>query len=161
MVREKSGSAFRNSGNEGYAGSATWDGWTMGAYHGDLASVKRPVGRSQLRYNDLCKRDMNALDINIQRREDMAADRDSWRSMLQIQLKAGEEQIQMLAEEKRARSTEVDLKTSHTCVRCGKVFLSRIGLFSPSRRCASRESTTAFNCGRIIHGRDGGHSPRA
>ena len=74
---------------------------------------------------DQCKRDLKALDINIQCWEDMAADRNSWRSTLQRQLKAGEEQIQTLAEEKRARrkacTSEAVPATIHTCVRCGKV----------------------------------------
>ena len=117
--------------------------------YGELASGKRSVGRPQLRYKDVCKRDLKALDINIQCWEDMAADRNSWRSTLQRQLKAGEEQIQTLAEEKRAkrkaRTSEADPATIHTCVRCGKVCLSRIGLSSHSRRCASRGSTTASN----------------
>ncbi|MCV6610655.1 MAG: hypothetical protein OIF55_07805, partial [Amphritea sp.] len=59
--------------------------------YGELASGKRSVGCLQLRYKDVWKRDLKALDINIQCWEDMAADRNSWRSMLQRQLKAGEE----------------------------------------------------------------------
>ena len=117
--------------------------------YGELASGKRSVGRPQLRYKDVCKGDLKALDINIQCWEDMIADRNSWRSMLQRQLKAGEEQIQILAEEKRARrkarTSEADPATIHTCVRCGKVCLSRIGLSNHSRRCVSRGSTTASN----------------
>ena len=117
--------------------------------YGGLASGKRSVGRPQLRHKEVCKRDLKALDINIQCWEVMAADRNSWRSTLQRQLKAGEEQIQTLAEEKRARrkarTSEADPATIHTCVRCGKVCLSRIELSSHSRRCASRGSTTASN----------------
>ena len=117
--------------------------------HGELASGKRSVGRPQLRYKDVCKRDLKALDINIQCWEDMIADRNSWRSTLQRQLKAGAEQIQTLAEKKRARrkarTSEADPATIHTCVRCGKVCLSRIGLSNHSRRCVSRGSTTASN----------------
>ena len=117
--------------------------------YGELASGKRSVGRPQLRYKDVCKRDLKALDINIQCWEDMIADRNSWRSTLQRQLKAGAEQIQTLAEEKRARrkarASEADPATIHTCVRCGKVCLSRIGLSNHSRRCVSRGSTTASN----------------
>ena len=117
--------------------------------YGELASGKRSVGRPQLRYKDVCKRDLKALDINIQCWEDMAADRNSWCSTFQRQLKAGEEQIQILAEEKRARrkarTSEADPVTIHTYVRCGKVCLSRIGLSSHSRRCTSHGSTTASN----------------
>ena len=115
----------------------------------ELASGKRSVGRPQLRYKDVCKRDLKALNTNIQCWDDMAADRNSWRSKLQRQLQSGKEQIQTLAEEKRARrkarTSEPDPATIHTCVRCGKVCLSRIGLSGHSRRCASRGSTTASN----------------
>ena len=117
--------------------------------YGELASGKGSVGHPQLRYKDVCKRDLKALDISIECWEDMAADRKSWRSTLQRQLKAGEEQIQTLAEEKRARqkarTSEADPAIIYTCVRCGKVCLFRIGLSSHSRRCASRGSTTASN----------------
>ena len=59
--------------------------------YGELASGKRSVGYSQLRYKDVCKRDLKGMDISTQSWEDMAADRTSWRSTLQRQLKAGEE----------------------------------------------------------------------
>ena len=117
--------------------------------YGELASGKRSVGRPQLRYKDVCKRHLKALDINIQCWKVMAADRNSWRSMLQRQLRAGEEQIQTLAEEKRARrkarTSEADPATIHTCVRCRKVCFSRIGLSRQSPRCASRGGTAASN----------------
>ena len=74
--------------------------------------------------------------------EDMAADRSSWRER---RLEAGEEQIQTLAEEKRARRKQAQVRQTQQ---------TRFGLSSNSRRCASRESTTASNWGRIIHGRD-------
>ena len=34
--------------------------------YGELASGKRSVGRPQLRYKDVCKRDMKALDIDTE-----------------------------------------------------------------------------------------------
>ena len=110
---------------------------------------ERSVGRPQLRHKDVCKRDLKALDINIQCWEDMAADRNGWRSTLQRQLKVVEEQIQTLAEEKRARrkarKSEADPATIHTYVRCGKVCLSLIGLSSHSRHWASRGSTGKYH----------------
>lgn len=74
--------------------------------YGELASGKRSVGRPQLRYKDVCKRDMKALNINSENWEDVAAESNRWRSVLQIQLRLGEEQIQTLAEEKRDESKE-------------------------------------------------------
>ena len=70
--------------------------------YGELASGKRSVGRPQLRYKDVCKRDLKALDIDTNRWEDTSVDRCRWRSTLQRQLKAGEARILSLADEKRA-----------------------------------------------------------
>ena len=41
---------------------------------GELAVGKRPRGRPQLRYKDVCKRDMKALEIDPESWEDIAAD---------------------------------------------------------------------------------------
>ena len=56
-----------------------------------MASGRRSKGRPQLRYKDVCKRDMKALDISIDSWEDLAADRMMWRSTLNQHLKTGEE----------------------------------------------------------------------
>ena len=71
--------------------------------YGELASGNRFVGRPQLRYKDVCKRDLKALDIDTNSWEDTSADRSRWRSTLQRQLKAGEVRILSLANGKRAR----------------------------------------------------------
>ena len=46
--------------------------------YGELAVGKRPRGRPQLRYEDVCKRDMRALKIDPESWEDIAAARSSW-----------------------------------------------------------------------------------
>ena len=51
--------------------------------YGELAAGQRGLGRPQLRYKDVCKRDMKAVCININSWEDLTADRTSWRSTLQ------------------------------------------------------------------------------
>ena len=51
--------------------------------YGELASGRRSKGRPQLRYKDVCKRD----------KEDLAADRIMWRSILNQHLKTGEERL--------------------------------------------------------------------
>ncbi|KAL8587695.1 hypothetical protein ACOMHN_020913 [Nucella lapillus] len=98
--------------------------------YAELASGKIYVGHSQLRYKDACKRDLKALDINTKSWEDTAADRSRWRWTLQRKLKAGDEQIQTLAEEKRvrqkARACEANPATTHTCTRCKRECHSRI-----------------------------------
>ena len=45
--------------------------------YGELASGKRPTGRPQLRYRDVVKRDMKAVDINTESWESVAANRVS------------------------------------------------------------------------------------
>ena len=106
--------------------------------YGELASGKRSVGRPQLRYKDVCKRDMKALDINTENWEEVAADRSKWRSVLHKQLKSGEEKILTTASVKRAKRkarTPAATPTAHTCSKCGRDCHSRIGLTSHSRRC--------------------------
>ena len=47
--------------------------------YGELATGKRPTGRPQLRFKDVCKRDLQALGINTDSWEVTATDRDVWR----------------------------------------------------------------------------------
>ena len=47
--------------------------------YGELATGKRPTGRPQLRFKDVCKRDLQALGINTDSWEITATDRDVWR----------------------------------------------------------------------------------
>ena len=47
--------------------------------YGKLATGKRPTGRPQLRFKDVCKRDLQALGINTDSWEVTATDRDAWR----------------------------------------------------------------------------------
>ena len=106
--------------------------------YGELVSGKRTVGRPQLRFKDVCKRDMKALDINTETWEDTAADRSRWRSVLRKQLKYGEERILAAAEEKRVRRKTRNPRgtpISHTSSQCGRDCHSRIGLVSHGRRC--------------------------
>ena len=68
--------------------------------YGELASGQRGIGCLQLRYKDACKRDMRALDININSWEELAADHTSWRSMLHKQLQSSEKKLTVAAAEK-------------------------------------------------------------
>ena len=70
--------------------------------YGKLASGRRSKGRPQLRYKDVCKRDMKALDINTESWEDLAADRMMWRSTLNQHLKTEEEKLVKAEVRKRA-----------------------------------------------------------
>ena len=61
--------------------------------YGELASGKRPTGRPQLRYRDVVKRNMKAVDINTESWESLAANWSKWRGALTNQLKAEEEKL--------------------------------------------------------------------
>ena len=61
--------------------------------YGELGVSKQPRGRPQLRYKDVCKRDMKALEINPGSWEDIEADHSCWCCLLHKQLKEGEEKI--------------------------------------------------------------------
>ena len=62
-------------------------------FNDQLALGKRPQAHPQLRYKDICERDMKALDINTEIWEDTAANCNSWRCLLKTLLKTGEEKI--------------------------------------------------------------------
>ena len=69
--------------------------------YGELAVGKRSCGCPQLRYRDVGKQDMKALEINPESSEDIVADRSSWRCLLHKQLKEGEEKITKKGQAKR------------------------------------------------------------
>ena len=96
---------------------------------GELAVGKRLRGRPQLRYKDVCKRDMKALEIDLESWEYIAADRSSWRCLLHKQLKEGEEKITNEAIKKRTRrkekTTTDSAASTHICFSCSKDCHSR------------------------------------
>jgi len=112
---------------------------------GDLASGKRAIGRPRLRYKDVCKRDMKALDIDIESWEDIAANRARWRSTVNSHLTAGEAKLRVEAEVKRTRRKESAsserVPTVHICDLCNRDCHSHIGLYSHRRRCANRNNS--------------------
>ncbi|CAH1226359.1 CD209 [Branchiostoma lanceolatum] len=79
--------------------------------YGELISGKRRTGRPQLRFKDVCKRDLKAIDINTEHWEDLASDRSRWRCTLFRQLKSGEVRLMHSAEEKRIRRKELCNRT--------------------------------------------------
>lgn len=59
--------------------------------YGEFASGKRARERHHLRFTDVCKRDKKAMNIDIDRLEDVANDRTRWRRDLHRGLERGEE----------------------------------------------------------------------
>ena len=115
--------------------------------YGELEFGRRSKGRPQLRYKDVCKRDMKALDINTESWEDLAADRMMWRSTLNQHLKTGEKKLVIAEAGRRARRKERNNsnrpKTTHKCDFCGRDCFSHIGLYSHKRRCNNRTDRTS------------------
>ena len=109
--------------------------------YGELASGQRGIGHPQLRYKDACKRDMRALDININSWEELAADCTSWRSTLHKKLQSGEKKLTVAAAEKRAHKKEMAAnrpEPTHRCDLYDQVCHSHIGFYSHRRCCSSR-----------------------
>lgn len=66
--------------------------------YGELRTGKLSTGHPQLRFKDVVKRDMKALDIDVRSWEDLAADRPRWRSTLLRPIKSGEQKLVHAAE---------------------------------------------------------------
>ena len=108
--------------------------------YGELTSGQRSIGCPQLRYKDMCKRDMKALNININSWEDLTADHTSWRSMLHKQLQTSEKKLTVVAAEKRTHKKETAAnrpESTHRCDLCNQDCHSYIGLVSHRRHCSS------------------------
>ena len=104
-----------------------------------LAIGTRPRGRPQLRYKDLCKRDLISCGLNPAELQSQAADRTSWRQRVNAGIKAARDsRVQEKKEKKTACKQRAALpapSVTYTCTTCGRSCLSRIGLISHKRRC--------------------------
>ncbi len=107
--------------------------------YGELADGDRPRGRPQLRYKDVCKRDMKALSINIDTWETLSSERSVWKHTVHTGLSDYETSLQGKLEEKRRTRNEARMRdkspSTFMCTHCQKDCHSRIGLHSQTRRC--------------------------
>ena len=53
----------------------------------ELVVGKRNVGRPRLRYEDVCKRDLKSLNVDIDEWEKLTEDRNKWRSLIRKRLR--------------------------------------------------------------------------
>jgi hypothetical protein len=109
-------------------------------FYGELADGSRPIGRPNLRYKDVLKRDMKYSGISVNNWEAKAADRSAWRAATHEGVMRAEVRRCDAAEEKRRarklRATDAPLaSTESNCTECGRDFHSRIGLHSHARSC--------------------------
>jgi len=111
--------------------------------YGELASGKRSTGRPHLRFKDVCKRDMKATEIDVNKWEQLAGDRSQWRQAVTTGLRRSEEKLRQSAENKRARRKEKQglplSDSAFRCHLCDRDCHSRIGLSSHSRRCSDQQ----------------------
>ena len=71
--------------------------------YGEMATWRRPTGRPQLRFKDVCKQDLQALGIDTDSWEVTATDRDTGRHTVKVGLSQYEETQLVKAEEKGLR----------------------------------------------------------
>ena len=104
-----------------------------------LAIGTRPRGRPQLRYKDLCKRDLLSCGLNPAELQSQAADRAGWRHRVNAGVKAASDARAMKKKEKKnaykQRAASAAPSVTLACTTCGRPCLSRIGLISHQRRC--------------------------
>ena len=106
----------------------------------ELTSGQRSTGCLQLRYKDVCKRDMKALNININSWEDLTAKHTSWRSTLHKQLQTAEKKLMAVAAEKQTCKKEMAAnrpESMHRCDLCNRDCHSHIGPYNHRRHCSS------------------------
>ena len=109
--------------------------------YGQLATGTRPVGRPHLRFKDVCKRDMKAMDIRVDNWEDSAKDRASWRQEVWKGIQKSETVLSQAAAERRARrkapqSASAGNSSTFKCNHCQRDCHSRVGLCSQTKHCS-------------------------
>ena len=109
--------------------------------YGELALGSRPKGRPKLRYKDVCKRDLKALNIDSSTWEAIACERSTWRQAVREGILHLEETLAEQSEAKRLkRKASVNQPaTSFICSNCQRDCHSRIGLISHTRRCSIKK----------------------
>lgn len=100
----------------------------------ELSIVSWPTGRPFVLYEDICKWDLRASNINHKSWETLANDRTCWRQAVKAGTLASEKQRELRWEEKwkyllqRVVPAPTGPKSDHVCSKCNKVCSSRIGL---------------------------------
>ena len=61
--------------------------------YGELVQGNCPRGRPQLRYKEICKRDLKALGMDLNRWETLTSERSAWRQAVQHGLSQFEETL--------------------------------------------------------------------
>ena len=90
----------------------------------ELAEGKRPAGRPQLRFKDICKRYLKSMNIDTNSWETLAEDRSAWRGAVKDDLGTFVETLTSNIEETRRRrkmkQQEGHKDCTFICPTCGK-----------------------------------------
>ena len=114
------------------------DGWIpKDLLYGELVQGNRPRGGPQLCYKDICKWDLKALGMDLNRWETLMSEHSAWRQAVHHGLSQFEETLVQQAEAKRqSRNQGAGQGTDCICLQCGRDCHSRIGLLSYTRCCS-------------------------
>ena len=120
-------------------------------FNDQLALGKRPQAHPQLRYKDICERDMKVLDINTEIWEDTAAtagaacSRRCWRQVRRRSWSWTWQREESQAEGTQTRQTPppLPLTSNYVCTLCSRDYHSRIGLTRHRQCCSSHNTTTS------------------
>ena len=114
--------------------------------YSELCLGTRPTGRPELRFKDVCKRDMKACDIDTSSWETAAHNRTTWRKITHDGMKKNDKKRHHKWQGKRNKPPpQPPADPARKCNNCNKVCGSRIGLHSHRIRCTvfKNDSTKA------------------
>ena len=103
--------------------------------YSQLEQGTRSHGGQRKRYKDVLKSNLKACNINQHDLESSVQDRSSWRTLCKTSvLQFESDRVNKLQEKRSQRKAGVRPTTGgFTCVTCGRICTSRIGLFSHHR----------------------------
>ena len=108
--------------------------------YGELVQGNHPRGRPQLRYKDICKRDLKALRMDLNRWETLTSERSAWKQALHHSLSQFEKTLVQQAKarrQSRKQQNQGDVQgTDSICLQYGRDCHSQIGLLSHTRWCS-------------------------
>ena len=93
-----------------------------------------------LPYKDICKQDLKALGMDLNKWETLTSERSAWRQALHHSLSHFEEtlvqQVESKRESQKQQNQGAGQGTDCTCFQCGRDGHSQIGLLSCTRCCS-------------------------
>ena len=98
--------------------------------YGELVQGNRSRGRPELQYKDICKWDLKALGMDLNRWETLTSDRSAWRQVVHHGLS---QQAEAKRQPQKQQNQAAGQGTDWICVHCGRDCHSRIGLLSHTR----------------------------